>query len=322
MKSFVMTTIASSLLLLSQPIHALPNAGNPTTFLGTIGSVSLNNMLSDTSAFSVGLEGATHHVRLDGSYGWRLIGHQQLKLSAEYLLQNISYSYYSGNTAQWVQQGAVSADYQFALGKYLYFFDPQILLNGYASRSPGKSLRVDSGSYTKSGSLINYIDNKRIAGADALGIGPGISLAPREGTRTYFYLNYDNISYDTVYIASQNAKGLGGTVRWQQAVDNNVELNLTAAIRNPFNAYQADLSWQNLPLFGFWTLGANGAYTAGKNRLPSTYSVGIHIDYLYDDGYYASRTQKDEALQFLNGLSGAAVYIPEVFAIADERVTH
>ena len=137
--------MSSTLLLFSTDLAALPNAGNPTTFLGTLVRVGVNDSLSDNTAFSVAGELGKNNIRVDGTVGWLFINDQRLKLSAEYLFQNITYSYFYGNTAQWVPQGTISADYQYELGRYDYLFNPQINVNAYYSHSPSKTFRLEKG---------------------------------------------------------------------------------------------------------------------------------------------------------------------------------
>lgn len=314
--------ISSTLLLLSANSNALPNSGAPTTFLGTIARVGVDNAISNTSAFSVAAEASPNNFRLNGSFGWILKEDQKLKLSAEYLLQNIAYSYFSGNTRQWVQQGDLSADYRYALGEYTYLYNPQFDMTAYVSHSPGKSLRADSGFFVNKAGVINeFVDNKRIAGSSAGGISPGFMLSPWVGGNVGVYLNYDNVNYDTDYISSQNAKGFGGSAHLNQIIDNNIEAGVSLGVRKPFDNYNAHITWLNLPFYGLWSVGVNGAYTSGKNRLPDTYSVGISVDFLVNQGCLSSETQKEDTLRFLNWVSKPAVYMPQVLAIPDERVT-
>ncbi len=314
--------ISSALLLFSSHVSALPNSGTPTTFLGTLARIGINNAISNTSAFSVAAEASPNNIRLNGSFGWFIMEDQKLKLSAEYLLQAISYSYFSGDTRQWVQQGDISADYRYALGEYTYLYNPQIDVKAFVSHAPGKSLRVDTGSFVnKSGVLTAFADDKRIAGSTAEGISPGFILSPWDGGNVGVYLNYDNVNYNTDYVSSQNAKGFGGSASLNQALADNIEAGVALGIRKPFDSYTAHLTWLNVPFYGLWSVGVNGAYTSGKNTLPNTYSVGISVDFLMNQGCLSSETEKQEALNFINWISKPAVYMPQVLAISDERVT-
>ena len=44
--------------------------------------------------------------------------------------------------------------------------------------------------------VANFIDNRRIAGSNAAGISPGLSIMPWSGGRIGAAVNYDNVRYD------------------------------------------------------------------------------------------------------------------------------
>lgn len=116
MKKAFRLALRLGILLLSINTAAyasIPNNDDPTTFLGPIVRAGYTSPLTNTTAYSVAGEAGIKNLRIGGTVGWQIMNNQRLKLSAEYLTQNITYPFFSGDTDQWVQQGAIGADYQY-----------------------------------------------------------------------------------------------------------------------------------------------------------------------------------------------------------------
>ena len=260
---------------------SIPNtSSNPKTFLGPTAHLSVTRAISDNTAFSVLGEGGPRNWRVGGSLAWEIDYYQRIKTSVEYLSQKITYSFFDGRTSPWVNQGALGVDYQYDFHEALPY-STQLDLAAYVSHAPSKTLGTDNGAYINNvGTLIPFSLARRIAGSSAAGLSPGVTFSPWYGTSTNVQLNYDDVRYDNKYRRSVTAKGLGGTVRIDQMIVEDVILGVSAAVRQPFNNYQADLSWGNIPYYGLWVFKIFGAYTIGKNSLPTTYNVGVGADYL------------------------------------------
>ena len=177
-----------------------------------------------------------------------------------------------------------------AISAYLYEFpcygfNPQFQFRGYLSHAPNKSLSPVSGNLVDASGVVigTFSNNRRIAGSNAGGVAPGLFVSPWTGGRVGLELNYDNVRYDTKYLLhDEHAKGLGGTVIFDQAITNGIGLDLSAAVRQPFNNYAANLNWNNAQFFGAWTVGLFGAYTDGKKSLPNTWNIGLNASYALD----------------------------------------
>jgi hypothetical protein len=261
----------------------IPNRSDPTTFLGPTAAFKIAAPLNEDTAAAFLGEAGLKNFRLNGTVGWDLTYYQRFKISAEFLRQKITYAFFDGNDNVWLNQGAVGVGYQYdphESSRYHVLFD----ISAYYSHAPSANLGNVSGTYLNSSNvLVPYAFNKRIAGSNAGGISPAIIFMPIRGTQATLALNYDNVHYDTVNTHSKNAIGLGGTVGLNQVITDDVSLNLSAGVRQPYNNYQADIVWGN-SYYGTWLFDLFGAYTAGKNSLPSTYNVGVGVTYLMD-GY-------------------------------------
>jgi len=312
---------------------SIPNTDDPKTFLGPTARVGFTSTLNNYTAYNIAGEAGIKNFRLGGTLGWKLTENQWLKISGEYLWQKITYAFFSGNTDKWVDQGALGAGYQYDFLNYSY--QPQFGLNAYVSHAPNKSLSTVTGKFTNAqGSLVPFTDIRRIAGSNAAGIAPGVAIAPWQGGKVSAALNYDNVRYDNRNGPNEDAIGVGGTIGLNQAITDNLGLALSAAWRQPFNNYAANLSWSNVHYYGIWSLGLFGDYTIGKNTLPDTYNVGLSANYFLDQrcqtvpANLKGEDLKGEATttapirdNLLAWTADPAVYMPQVLAIVDEKVT-
>lgn len=320
----VVLAFAGTLLCLSA---SYADSNHPTTFLGPTLRGTYTDIYDACTAYSVAGEVGLKNFRVGGTVGWRATDKQWLKVSAEYLLQRITYPFFFGNQDEWVQQGAIGAFYQY------HFFnacwDPTVDIRAWYSHAPSKSLNTKHGFFTNAAGIVqSFADHRRIAGSNAGGITPGITFHPWGGTVFGLDLNWDDVQYDKNHSPQEDAKGFGGTARLSQVITDDILLDLSAAIRQPFNNYAASINWVNVSFFGKWSLGLIGDYTAGKHTLPSTWDVGINANYFVDHAC-DSACMRRAAAQFANlncadnflaWTSDPAVYLPQVLAIPDEDV--
>ncbi len=333
---------------------AIPNTeSNPKTFLGPTGRLGVTKLITENSAYSVAGELGLKNMRIGGTVGWEFDYNQRIKASAELLRQKLTYSFFNGTQDVWLNQGAAGLNYQYDF-REVDPFNTLLDLSGYYSHAPSKSLGVTTGSYIPAGAAAPqpFADYQRIAGSDAFGASPGITIATLDGTRAGAELNYDNVQYDTKNRTGLSSKGFGGTVKLSQLISEDVTIGASAAVRQPFNNYQADVSFDNIDYYGTWVLKLFGAYTIGKNTLPTTYNVGLGADYLIDEGrdivfpaprpmpnykdgtpgrvYKDAPRFKDDPAEvvmhecvdkdFMKWVAVPAVYMPQVLAVPDEKV--
>lgn len=299
---------------------AIPNTSHPTTFLGPFFRGGYTHYLVDnTSAFSVAAEVGPRNYRVGGTVASKICCNQRLKVSGEYLWQNINYAFFDGNSFRWVDQGALGATYEYDLLGIRY--NPTLDVNAYVSRASNKNAGTDTISLANPAdptTPLIFTDFRRIAGGTAEGISPGVTIEPWRGGRAGIDLNYDNVNYDQSNPPNENAIGFGGTVRLSQAINNHFEVGALAGIRAPFNEYQANIAWKTSNAYGKWVVGLVGGYTAGKTTLPSTYNVGVSVNFLAE--CQTSCERREGINSFLSWTADPAVYLPQVLAITDDTV--
>jgi hypothetical protein len=294
----------------------IPNTSHPATFLGPTLKMGYIGQVAPETTYSFAGEAGVKNFRFDGTFGWYIQNNQRAKISAEYLIQKITYAFFSGNTDQWMNQGALGLGYQYDFNGVR--FDPQLEVTAFVSHAPSKTLSTVTGSYLSAPNVVQFfVDARRIAGSNAAGVSPGITFQPMIGGVAGINLNYDNVRYDTRYTKNEDAKGFGGTVHWDQAIGDNFGVGLLAAFRQPFNNYQANVTWMQVPRMENWVLGLEGEYTVGKNTLPNTYNVSLTANYDLDNVVTRTSQVKNKDRTWM---ANSAAYMPQVLAIADERV--
>ena len=289
-------------------------ASHPVTFIGPTARVGYTDSLTSSTAYSFAGEAGAKNYRMSGTLGWKIQEDQRLKVTGEYLWQKLNYNFLMGDTLEWVQQGAVGATFEQDF--FDYDHKPQVGLNGYYSRAADKSLP----SY-----------NAHIAGSNAAGLAPGITIQPWEGSKAGLDINYDYVKYNMYAGSARQVQGWGATARFNQALIHDFDFGLLAGVRQPFNNYQANLNWTTDTTAGSWVLGVGAEYTVGKNSLPSSYNVIASANFIMNRSYPSSsrhsRNLKDdykhEAMpidydDFTQWVSVPAVRMPQVLAIADE----
>lgn len=307
---------------------SIPNRDDPTTFLGPTLQGQYTHLLRDNLSFSVGGELGRRDERVSGTLGYAFLENQRVKVSAEYLRQNINYAFFDGNTRQWVKQGALGAGYQYDFSNMRYH--PQFDLDGYYSHAPSNTLSAHTGWLNASQ---YYTDYRRIAGSRARGVSPGVSFEPWHGGHAGVALNYDDVNYDQLYSSkNENAQGLGGTVKLSQAITDHIEVSGAAGVRRPFNNYQASVGYTSESSFGRWLISLNGEYTDGKNTMPNTYNVGLGFSLIGDSmkaapADYKGDLKGEHSMRMMpvnqdlqTWTADPAVYMPQVLAIPDEAV--
>jgi hypothetical protein len=323
MSFFYKILFSISLLSLAAFSHAaIPNYSEPTSYVGTTFKANYSNLITPTSAFSLLGEGGPRNIRINGTLGWLFSEFQLAKISGEFLRQNINYSFFSGNSREWMNQGAVGALYQYNF--YQYSFLPQFTLKGGYSSAASKELSTVIGNYPNPFSLTSYfVDYRRIAGSDAGYISPGISIASWTGARVGGELNYDHVRYRRYYLVQDNAIGFGGTVYLNQQITNTIDAGASAAFRQPFNVYMGRLSYRAFPN---WVVSADANYVDGKHALPDTYNVGITLSFIPSAPIAMPKLLLKEPLterapnHLASWVSTPAIYIPQVLAVPDPRL--
>lgn len=317
MKKFskLVTVLGSTLFFLTAANASIPNNDSAFTSLGPTLKTNFITLVSDNVAGAVIGEAGANNFRFNATAGFIIAPNQRLKFTAEYLVQRLTYHFFSGNFGEWVNQGAVGAGYQYLFCDLPY--DPAFDVNAYLAHAPTKYLNSRLSLFFAEDIPVGFVNARRVSGFNAGGIAPGVSLQLWPGNRVGLFLNYDDIRYSKNFWSNQSTQGLGGTVRFNQMLTHNFEFSGSAAFRQPFNAYTANVVHTNIPFFGNWEIGLFGDYTVGKNHIPDSYDLGIRADYYLDVCIFTSCPYPPVAKNALMAwTSDPSVYIPQVLNVA------
>lgn len=327
MKKHMKLLMITSILLLDKTFAAIPNTNDPNTFLGPTIRGAFTSSIGNESAFSIAGEAGVRSARVSGTVAWEIGNCARFKATAEYMWQHITFGFFSGDAERWGQQGDVGVEYQWD-APYPYFH-PQWGFNAYLSYSPADTFGIEEGSFINAqGIYTTYSVNRRGTGSRGYGASPVLTISPWQGSKIRGEVNYDNVGYDNDWPVNQNAFGFGGTLSIHQMVNQTVDVGAMAAIRQPFNSFSADITFNCIPYLRNWTLKAFGEYTVGKHTLPSTYNVGLAADFFLDRraeiidvterNIPVTRPVVDNLMAFT---AAPAIYMPVVLSVKDQDVT-
>lgn len=323
-------TLGGAIASITNAMAAIPNTSHPTTFLGPTAQAGYTGVIDASSALSVGAEYGANNYRFDGTVGYILSPNTRTKVSAEYIAQDLTYAFFSGNRSEWMNQFAVGADYQYDFSTAL---KPSIDIQGFYAHVANQNIGITNGTYFCNLCQVQntFSDNRHLAGSNNWGISPGLFVSPRNGTKAGLSLNYDYVHYAKIFSPLIRVTGFGCTATIYQNITKNIELDLAGGVRQPYNDYTASLVWSNVPDMGHWAIGLDGEYTSGKHTLPSSYNAGLSLNYFFDQRTEAPATTgkdvKGEAAPRVpvnDGLlaytNRPAVRMPQVMAVVDENV--
>ena len=314
----------SNTLNLSTDMFGLHGPFSLTTIysktFGLILEGKYTQLLDQTNAISVELDGGKAERRIGATWGHILTPNQRFKITAERLSQKRDFSFDSGNVSTWVYQNALGGSYEYLLSHNLI---KAINLNAFYSKANSKDLPYKD--YMKDGSMFrNY---RRIAGATDKSVSTGIDLSPVKSTLVGLQLNYDNVKYNTRYEKSlSDDSGLGATITLHQLVNQRVQFNLLASDRKPYKDYQAEVDWlvNNVPGSQL-QLGLVGERIDGSHGLPNDNRVGLKLSYSWGGDNSAQPVTFSDPMPNNNagGLrdwtATPAVHMEQVLAIKDQK---
>ncbi len=193
------------------------------SLLGAVGDAKVLLDFNNENAAAVELAAGPKVLRTNGTYAFALNDKNRIKITGEYLDENLPFDFYTGETKQWVNQAAIGAAYQYWLGGET-FKDLQI--GSHYSHAGSKDL---SDKTIDLGDNINLLDERRIAGGvDWNGtVETGLHLWPH--SLMSVGADYDRVRYDTQYDIHDeggDAQGFGGHINLQQLLASSTQLEL------------------------------------------------------------------------------------------------
>ncbi len=294
------------------------------SLLGVVGDAKLLFGFNTENAAAVELAAGPKVFRGNGTYAFALNDKNRIKITGEYLDEDLDFDFYTGETRQWVDQVAVGAAYQYWLGGDT-FKDVQI--GSHYSHAGSKDL---SDKVINLGNGITLLDQRRIAGGtDWNGtVETGIHLW-RHGLVTAG-ADYDEVRYDTKYEIHDeggNEQGFGGHLNLQQLLAPSTQLELKSSVTQLADTYSGGLNWiwtarSGTALRAGFESGYTEDHATGRNFWINGISLNIVWDQARDKKSVATYSDPDVAAEdLLTWAATPAVRMPDVLAITDERIT-
>lgn len=295
---------------------------NQDSLLGLIIDTNTLFSFNDTNAADIELAGGSRVFRANGTYGYALNDKNRIKITGEYLTEALDFDYLSGDTRQWVQQGAMGAAYQYWLGGSTF---KSLQIGGYYSQAANKELSdktviLDNGT--------SLLDQRRIAGGNDMHTTAETALSLWSHSLLTLGVDYDQVHYDTQYEIhdDSNAQGVGGHAELQQLLTSSTQLDLQSSVSPLFSNYGGSLNWiWTSQKRTAWAAGFNSTYTADYTTQRHFWVNGVNVNVVWDaphEGTEVARySDPDVAAQDLSTWSAKpAVRMPDVLAISDERI--
>ncbi|WP_246562582.1 IPT/TIG domain-containing protein [Rickettsiella endosymbiont of Dermanyssus gallinae] len=254
--------------------------------------------------------------RLNGTIGYGFSPLSQLKVSGEYLNQRLSFQFDSGSV--------IHRLHQFAYGvRFRQVFEspyrPSISLGGYYARAANKDLPP----VVFSVNGLNYLNERRIAGAISSGIDVGTELLLSRKTLLGGNLYFDRVRYGTQLTGatSRNRQGLGGGIKLEQLFGGSFKLWTEASVRNSYDSYGAGASWLPLSKQLGVELSVLGQHVVFHDSMQSNSNVSLQVKWLpgtnlnYDEYFDSKQKQLSNVSHWVKA---PAVYMPQVLAIVEQ----
>ncbi len=232
---------------------------------------------------------------------------QQMKITYEYLAQNLPFDFASGQVNEWVSQNAFGAAYRYLFGKQLLrSFD----VSGYYIKANNKNLS-DIIYYQNNDPRLNL---RRIAGGTEETATAAISLAPFRNTLISLGGGYSHLSYDTQYEDNQKNTTIAYDIGIEHLFTRYTKLT-TGYIHN---AAENDSRVRFSQIFPAHIEAAvTGEYSQGLARQPNSTTITLALSYPVT--YYSvPQVESFDALK--NWVQKPVVHANRVLAIKDEAV--
>jgi hypothetical protein len=276
-------------------------------------------MLTESFGVSIKTGIGTKERRANITAGFAIGTDQQIKLTYEYLAQQLNFDFASGGVEEWVDQNAVGAAYQYLIRKSILH---SIEVSGYTIRANSKDLsdvifNVNTATNLSGATTESYdINYRRIAGGTENTIQAALNLLPLKDTALTIGGGFSQISYDTKYESNQARSTIAYQLQLTHLLSEKTKF--IAAIQS--TAAGTTQSAEIRRLFSHAIeLSIKGQYTSGVG-LPSSSSILLGFSYPAPASY--SLTQFGDLQELKNWIEKPVVYAPRVLAIKDEKVVH
>lgn len=255
------------------------------------------------------LSAGLNERRANVTLGYAITPKQQIKLTYEYLAQNLPFDYASGTVNQWVSQNALGGAYQYMLDNGIV---RALEIYGNYTKAQSKELSTVE-MYTDN--ILTQLDYRRIAGGTQTNTGVNVTLTPLKGTILKVGAGYSSLSFDTKWENNDANAVLAYNADVSQLLTPTLMVGAGIGTTAAGSTYTAKVS-KILP----WSLEASlmGQYTASTEGIPGATTVTAGLS------YPAPKTYTNVFSQSLSDLKSwvqtPVIYNTRVLAKAEEKL--
>ncbi len=277
--------------------------------LGWILGLSYVEMLNER--FGVAMKGSIGKNEWRGNLtaGYAINDKHQVKLTYEYLTQNLPFDFASGTVNSWVAQHALGGAYQYLLREGMIH---SLELSGSYAKAQGKNL--DEVVFYQGDDP--YLNKRRIApGQEATGLAK-INLLPFINTSVTLGGGYSQVQYNTRYENNQNNAAFAYVTEIEHIF--HPTFKLTTSVNNSASNtnYTAKVS-KLLPKN--FEVSVSGQHQNSRGNLPNASSVMLGVTYPAPKAYAMNKFSSG-LTELKNWIEKPVVYYTRVLAVKDELV--
>lgn len=272
-------------------------------------------MLSESVGLSVKTGFGPNERRANITTGFAVTPDQHVKLTYEYLTQNLNFDFVTGGVQEWVDQHAIGGAYQYLLRReILHSFE----ISGYTVRANSKDLSdVIYNVQTSGDQTTSYdVNNRRIAGGTENTIQAALNLLPIKNTALTIGGGFSSLSYDTKYEDNQAKSTIAYQAQLTHLLTDTAKFVAGVNSSASGTTHSAEIRHilpKNIEL------SLKGEYMS-STTLPNSSSVTLGISYPAPKAYSIAPFGGMQELK--NWIEKPIVYKTRVLAIKDERTIH
>lgn len=277
-------------------------------YLAWILDVGYAQQFYDTAA-AFKLSAGLNELRANTTLGYAITPKQQIKLTYEYLSQNLPFDYASGTVNDWVTQNAFG-------GAYRYILDNGMVraLEAYGSYTKANSKELsDVEMYTDN--ILTQINQRRIAGGTEVSGGGSVTLTPLKNTIVKVGAGYSSVSFDTKWENNESNAVLAYNAELSRLLTPTTMISTGVGNTASSRAHTAKVT-QILP----WSVEAGiiGQYNVSYTDIPSSMNIGASLSYPAPKTY--TNVFAEGVGKLKDWVEKPVLYHSRVLAIAEERL--
>jgi len=270
------------------------------------------------TALAIELAGGWKEFRVNMTLGQEITENQRIKISAEYLLQELFYSFDSGSEHHWSGQAAAGASYQYLLhNRFIKGFD----ISGFYANAESKTYAKK---FSSEGILVN---RRRVAGSDSAELTGGVTTTLWPGSYIGASFGYAFVDYRTNFSNDPGNDGFAEHVEFQQLLGRNVKLHFYQSYSDLYEYYEGGLFWlvptdasTRLELGVIYSYLDTDATIGHENR------VAINIGFAWDANRHGARNSyamnsEDPSRGFVAWTAKPAARMETVLTVSDQITT-